>query len=98
MADGIEPEFAALRYFVLGGTDHRTHTRQDETIDRYMRWRNAHAQPKTTSRPRQSSAAGPVTRPTLHDAALARGACPDDVPVPRLVPRAHQGMVCGEIP
>jgi len=42
----IEPEFAALRYFVLNGTDHRTHAWQGEMIDRYMRWRNARAQPK----------------------------------------------------
>jgi len=43
----IEPEFAALRYFVLNGTDHRTHAWQGQMIDRYMRWRNARAQPKT---------------------------------------------------
>jgi hypothetical protein len=42
----IEPEFATLRYFALGGTDHRTHAWQGEMIDRYMRWRNARAQPK----------------------------------------------------
>jgi transposase len=44
----IEPEFAALRYFALNGTDHRTHAWQGQIIDRYMRWHNAHAQPKTT--------------------------------------------------
>jgi transposase len=43
----IEPEFTALRYFVLNGTDHRTHAWQGEMIDRYIRWRNARAQPKT---------------------------------------------------
>ena len=43
----IEPEFAALRYFALNGTDHRTHAWQGEMIDRYMRWRNARAQAKT---------------------------------------------------
>ena len=47
----IEPEFAALRYFVLGGTDHHTHAWQGEIIDRYMRWRNARAQPKTSFAP-----------------------------------------------
>jgi transposase len=43
----IEPEFTALRYFALNGTDHRTHAWQGEMIGRYMRWRNARAQPKT---------------------------------------------------
>jgi len=66
----IEPEFAALRYFALGGTDHRTHAWQGEMIDRYIRWRNAHAQPQTNFARTQSSAPGPVTRPTLHEAAL----------------------------
>jgi DDE superfamily endonuclease len=47
----IEPEFAALRYFAMNGTDHRTHAWQGEMIDRYIRWRNAHAQPKTSFAP-----------------------------------------------
>ncbi len=47
----IEPEFTALRYFALGGTDHRTHAWQGEMIDKYMRWRNARAQPKTNFAP-----------------------------------------------
>jgi|GEM_PF-3871653 len=42
----IEPEFAALRYFALNGTDHRTHAEQGDAIARYLRWRNARAQPK----------------------------------------------------
>jgi len=42
----IESEFAALRYFALNGTDHRTHAEQGEAIAGYMRWRNAGAQPK----------------------------------------------------
>jgi hypothetical protein len=52
----IEPEFAALRYFVLNGTDHHTHAWQGEMIDRYIRRHNAHAQPKT------NFAAGSVIR------------------------------------
>jgi len=48
----IEPEFTALRYFALNGTDHRTHAWQGEMIDRYMRWRNARAQPKTNFAPK----------------------------------------------
>jgi hypothetical protein len=42
----IEPEFAAVRYFALNGTDHRTHAEQGDAIAAYMRWRNARAQPK----------------------------------------------------
>jgi transposase len=42
----IEPEFAALRYFALNGTDHRTHAEQGDAIARYLRWRNARAKPK----------------------------------------------------
>ncbi|MEK6439199.1 transposase [Pseudonocardia sp. T1-2H] len=42
----IEAEFAALRYFARGGTDHRTHEEQNAAIGSYVRWRNARAQPK----------------------------------------------------
>lgn len=41
----IECEFAALRYFALNGTDHRTHAVQDAAIGDYIRWRNQHARP-----------------------------------------------------
>ena len=47
----IEPEFAALRYFALSGTDHHTHVWQAEMIGAYMHWRNAHARPKTSFAP-----------------------------------------------
>src|SRR5690606_2358129 len=43
----IEPEFAAVRYFALAATDHRTHAEQDTAIGAYIRWRNQRAQPKT---------------------------------------------------
>ncbi|GAA3413559.1 IS630 family transposase [Streptosporangium vulgare] len=43
----IEPEFAALRYYALNGTDHRSHAEQNAAIGAYVRWRNARAQPKT---------------------------------------------------
>jgi hypothetical protein len=43
----IEAGFAALRYFALDGTDHRTHDEQNIAIDSYLRWHNTHAQPKT---------------------------------------------------
>jgi transposase len=43
----IESEFAALRYFARGGTDHRTHTEQNAAIAGYIRWRNQRCGPKT---------------------------------------------------
>ena len=43
----IESEFAALRYFALNGTDHRSHAEQNAAIAGYIRWRNTRAQPKT---------------------------------------------------
>lgn len=43
----IEAEFAALRYFALTGTDHRSHEEQNAAIGAYLRWRNARALPKT---------------------------------------------------
>jgi transposase len=43
----IEAEFAALRYFALGGTDHRSHNEQNTAIGAYIRWHNTRAEPKT---------------------------------------------------
>ncbi|MGH8964519.1 MAG: IS630 family transposase, partial [Actinomycetes bacterium] len=42
----IEAEFAALRYFALNGTDHRSHEEQNAAIAAYVRWRNARTRPK----------------------------------------------------
>lgn len=42
----IEAEFAALRYFALNGTDHRSHAEQNAAIAGYIRWRNTRASPK----------------------------------------------------
>ncbi|NYH77230.1 transposase [Actinopolyspora biskrensis] len=42
----IESEFAALRYFALDGTDHRSHAEQDAALGAYLRWHNQRAQPK----------------------------------------------------
>jgi hypothetical protein len=42
----IEAEFAALRYFALDGTDHRSHAEQNTAIASYVRRRNSRAQPK----------------------------------------------------
>ncbi|NYJ07003.1 helix-turn-helix domain-containing protein [Petropleomorpha daqingensis] len=39
----IEPQFTALRYFTLDGTDHQTHAEQGRMIRRYIAWRNQHA-------------------------------------------------------
>jgi transposase len=47
----IEAEFAALRYFALNGTDHRSHEEQNAAIAAYVRWRNARAGPKTNFAP-----------------------------------------------
>jgi transposase len=44
----IESEFAALRYFALNGTDHRSHGEQNDAIAAYIRWRNKRACPKTS--------------------------------------------------
>ena len=38
----IEPQFTALRYFTLAGTDHDTHREQARMIRRYIAWRNRH--------------------------------------------------------
>ena len=47
----IEPEFAAVRYFALNGTDHRTHQEQGNAIAGYIRWRNTRATPKRNFAP-----------------------------------------------
>lgn len=39
----IEPQFTALRYFALDGTDHQSHIEQGRMIRRYITWRNRHA-------------------------------------------------------
>lgn len=39
----IEPQFTALRYFALDGTDHDNHRQQASMIRRYIIWRNTHA-------------------------------------------------------
>lgn len=39
----IEPQFTALRYFALDGTDHANHRAQASLIRRYIIWRNTHA-------------------------------------------------------
>jgi len=36
----IEPQFTALRYFALDGTDHPSHAEQGRMIRRYISWRN----------------------------------------------------------
>ncbi|MGW3747363.1 IS630 family transposase, partial [Streptomyces sp. NPDC005146] len=47
----IESEFAALRYFALNGTDHRSHGEQNAASGAYIRLRNARAEPKTNFAP-----------------------------------------------
>jgi hypothetical protein len=71
----LDPQFAALRYFALNGTDHRSHAEQGDAIAGYIRWRNARAQPK------RDFASGSVIRTwtsyqkRLLDAALAFPRC-----------------------
>ncbi len=48
----IEPEFPALRYFALHGTDHRTHADQGDAIAAHLRWHNSRARPKRNFAPR----------------------------------------------
>ncbi|WP_249162335.1 hypothetical protein [Actinospica acidithermotolerans] len=43
----IESEFAALRYFALNGTDHRSHAKQNAAIAGYVRNYDKQARPKT---------------------------------------------------
>jgi transposase len=43
----IESEFAALRYFALNGTDHRSHAEQNAAIAGYVRHHNKQARAKT---------------------------------------------------
>lgn len=43
----IEVEFAALRYFALNGTDHRSRAEQNTAIGDYIRWHHLRARPKT---------------------------------------------------
>jgi transposase len=38
----IEPQFKALRYFRINGTDHPDHATQARVIRRYIAWRNDH--------------------------------------------------------
>ncbi|MGW7201802.1 IS630 family transposase [Streptomyces chryseus] len=47
----VESEFAALRYFALNGTDHRTDGEQNAAIGAYVRWHNTRAEPKTNFAP-----------------------------------------------
>jgi hypothetical protein len=43
----IQAEFAALRYFVPNGTEHRSPAERDTAIGDYIRWRNQRARFKT---------------------------------------------------
>ncbi len=42
----IEAEFAALRYFALNDTNHRSHAEQNTAIAGCVRWHNIHAEPE----------------------------------------------------
>ncbi len=47
----IESAFAALRYFALNGTGHRTHDEQNAAIAAFIRCRNGRAEPKVRFAP-----------------------------------------------
>ncbi|WP_228646210.1 hypothetical protein [Microtetraspora sp. AC03309] len=55
----IESEFAALRYYALNGTDHRSHDEQNAAIGAYVRWRNARAAARTRARRSRTAVARP---------------------------------------
>jgi hypothetical protein len=42
LAQRIEAQFTALRYFALDGTDHANHKEQGSMIRRYIIWRDKH--------------------------------------------------------
>ena len=42
-ANPIEAQFGPLRTFVMGGSDHPSHTVLARKLQDYLRWRNAHA-------------------------------------------------------
>ncbi|MFC6015643.1 transposase [Plantactinospora solaniradicis] len=62
----IEAEFAAVRYFALNGTDHRSHAKQDITIGDYIRWCNRRARPKSGFAINSKSTIR-ITRSRLHE-------------------------------
>ncbi|OKI56401.1 hypothetical protein [Micromonospora sp. CB01531] len=63
----IESEFAALRYFALNGTDHRSHDEQNAALAAYIRWRNSRGSRRLVSRPSHRSGSGPHTWPQRRD-------------------------------
>lgn len=68
----IEPEFIAVRYFALNGTDHRNHEEQDTAIGAYIRWRDQRAPRNAASPPVQDPSPGLHDQ---HDKALVHTAC-----------------------
>ncbi|GAA4639117.1 hypothetical protein GCM10023196_099510 [Actinoallomurus vinaceus] len=59
--NSIEAEFAALRYFTLSGTDHRTHTEQGAAIAAYACGATPEPTANATPPPNRPSGPGPVT-------------------------------------
>jgi hypothetical protein len=50
LAEPVEAQFQALRYFTLDGTDHGSHAEQASMIRRYITWRNRHARDQRLGR------------------------------------------------
>ena len=46
-----QPEFTALRYFTLDGSDYPSHAAQELAIARYIRWANSRATPSALGLP-----------------------------------------------
>jgi hypothetical protein len=79
----IEPQFTALRYFALDGTDHSSHHEQASMIRRYIAWRNSHL--TDPSYAKSSAEPAPSNGQRLPDAVLG-------LPRARLPPR--RGFRC----
>ncbi|MCW2917638.1 MAG: hypothetical protein JWN52_5706, partial [Actinomycetia bacterium] len=95
----IESEFAALRYFALGGTDRRSHNEQNTAIAGYIRWRNHRCGPKTgfaIDSPIRTRPRPPETTPTNHAppqraAPHPTSSVPEEQPAPPSQPRPLVG-------
>ncbi|MER5348294.1 hypothetical protein ABT030_50310 [Streptomyces mirabilis] len=71
----IESEFAALRYCVLNGTDHRTHDEQTAAIAAHLRRRDSWPRSKSDSAPESS-----IRRWTAYPAKVSGRAGKDQFP------------------
>ena len=66
----IEAEFTALRYFTLDGSDYPSHTAQERPRSPVTSAGPTAARLRSDASPSTPRSAGPITYPTLRDAAL----------------------------